>query len=528
MAVSLPVITTDIAAIPDYLTDGVEALVAPAGDIEQIAERVHRLIAMSPERKMAMIKRAHGFLDKKIGVDRTMQMLLDTWQDYSVDIFLVTFNTQEYNDKKETFEIIKRIFKYTTTPFTLTIIDNRSDEDFWDELNDMIKGYSNIRLIRKSENQYCGPASNIALELSDSEYAIYICSKEGFIKKHAWERVLLEYMRNHPNNMIAGHLSQMPSYIYGHEYEKHPDFKKFRNQNFAKNNPNRVFKHIQGGIYIIRREFIKKHGGFNPETPHGAMDIEMSYYSESLGYTLGEIPEVASITVKTLPNLPTILNERTVIAHPLTIQSITDDLDTLDKVHGKRCNVCGWKGKTFNIEHKKNNQQIKEICPTCQSTGFGRSILKLLANSHHIFRNEACIVLSDDPSLKKSLSKLFKPLFVEKNDRQFFSKLENSKVQIDCIILDSELVSNKRAINIWNKMIERLAPLGEIIFADALFQDDKKLNDAIKSKNETIREAVSSLDEQYAIEYIDYTSYCIAYDWRRFGRLSLIPKQTKS
>lgn len=511
MAVGLPVITTDIAAIPDYLTDGVEALVAPAGDVAKIAESVRQLIGMSAERKLAMIKRSQNFLDKKIGVEKTMQMLLDTWQFYTVDIFLVTFNTKDYDDRKETTEIINRIFKYTTTPFTLTIIDNDSDDDFWEQICNRVAGYSNVRLIRKRDNKYCGPASNIALELSDSEFAIYICSKEGFIKSHGWERTLLEHMRSNPNDAIAGHHSQMPSYIYGKEYENHPDFLKFRNPEFARKNPNRVFKHVQGGIYILRREFIKEHGGFNPQTPHGGMDIEMSYYMESLGYGLGEIPEVASLTVKTIPRLPVILSERTVIAHPLTVDSVANDLDLLVKHKGHSCNVCGWKGDAF-LSVAEQEQQ----CPSCHSIGFGRSVLKLLANNHHIYRSEKCLILSKDKSLKKVVRKLFKSVFIGENEKTFLEVLGKEKEGLGVIIIDSDMIPNDDTEIVWEMMLERLSITGEVIFSDASFQNVEKIDDLSRNK------VLSKADTQYCIKYEDFSSYCVAYDWRRFGRLTRV------
>ncbi|MCF6204917.1 MAG: glycoside hydrolase family 99-like domain-containing protein [Methylococcaceae bacterium] len=512
MAMGLPVITTDIAAIPDYLTDGVEALVAPAGNSEKLAEYVLKLKAMSPQRIAAMVKRSQQFLDKKIGVKQTMQMLLDTWQGYTLEIFLVTFNTEKYEDSAETFEIIKRIFKYTTTPFTLTIIDNNSDEEFWLELCEQVGIYPNVRLIRKTQNLYCGPSSNIALELSDSEFGIYICSKEGFIKSHGWERPLLEHMRNNPNDALAGHHAQMPKYIYGKEYLNHPDFAKFRNPEFAQENPERVFKHVQGGVFIIRRDFVAKHGGFNPATPHGGMDIEMSYYAESLGYGLGDIPEVASITVKTLPKLQTILTERTVVAHPLTIKNVNTQLDSIEKNKGQTCNMCGWKGSTFiNVE----NQGIQTLkCPKCSSTSFGRSLVRLLANNHHIYRKEKALVLSDDKSLKKFIEPFFDSLLITNDAELFYSTLKLSQKKLDLIIIDFSFIKEKPEL--WKNIIKSLSPIGEVIFTDSFFVDSEKTKPA-DSLNTSLNIAFSATAQRYLINYTNISSFCIGYDWRRLG-----------
>ncbi len=517
MAMGLPVITTDIAAIPDYLTDGVEALVAPAGDVEKIAEYVLKLKSMSSQKISAMVKRSQQFLNKKIGVKQTMQMLLDTWQGYTLEIFLVTFNTEKYEDSAETYEIIKRIFKYTTTPFTLTIIDNNSDDEFWLELCEQVGNYPNIRLIRKTQNLYCGPSSNIALELSDSEFAIYICSKEGFIKSHGWERPLLEHMRNNPNDALAGHHAQMPKYIYGNEYVDHPNFEKFRNPEFAEKNPERTFRHVQGGIFIIRRDFVAEHGGFNPATPHGGMDIEMSYYIESLGYGLGEISEVASLTTKTRPTLTAITSERTVIAHPFTIEAVTTEFDSLSKENGNKCNVCGWQGKLFIQETAKND--LIQKCPECQSTGFGRSIMKVLANSLHIYRGETCMVLTQDKSMQSFLSKLFKTVSVNQNDDDFLKALQEVEAQIDFCIVDPELMHDSKKAKLWQAVLAKLAPKGEILFADGLFEDDLFLHDATTATNKVLTSAMSKFDKKYTLEYLDYSSYCVAYDWRRIGKI---------
>ncbi len=505
IAADLPIITTDVSAIPDYLTNGVDAIVVPAKNKKTLADGVTKLLGMSPEQKSAMVKRSHNFLHKMVGVHKSMKVMLDTWENYTIDIILVTYNTSEYDDQNETFEIISRILKHTTTPFTLTIIDNNSDNKFWSKLSNRFIGYENIRIIRKYNNQYCGPASNIALELCKSEFAIYICSKEGFINKHGWERTLIDHMRENSDNVMAGHYSQMPNYIYGREYINHPEFSKFRNPDFAKNNPNKIFKHVQGGVYIIQKAFIKEHGGFNPATPHNGMDIEMSYYIESLGYELGEIPEVASITVKTLPKLPAILNENTVIAHPFSMKNINNDFDSLIKTNGHRCSICGWKGKLFEQGQK---------CPECYSTGFGRSLLKILSNNHHIYRNEKALILTSDPTVKEFTTPFFNSLLVTDNEEIFKSTLSISTAKLDLIIVDFDCI--KESTKLWKLMLTSLSEIGEVIFTDALFLDECSIG-ASKSRNTNIKNAFSSKQDNNIIKYTDFTSYCIAYDWRRFG-----------
>ena len=489
MAMGLPVITTDISAIPDYLTNYQEALIAPANHPEALAACVRELKSMPDIHRQDLIENAKIFLKKKIGVARTVQRLLDTWLDYRIEIFLVTFNTQKYDDREETFEIIRRIFEYTTTPFTLTIVDNQSDADFWQAIIKQVKGKSNVRLIRKQNNQYCGPASNIALELSDSEYAIYLCSKEGFIKDHGWERTLIEYMRSHSDEVIAGHPSYLPKYIYGHEYSQFPEFHKFRNQDYAQQNPEKIFAHIQGGVYIVKREFIAKHGGFNPLLPHGAMDIEFSYYIESLGYPLGVIPEIISITTKTLPKITMRLTEKTVVAHPLTLQTGVSVLDVL-KTNTQGCNICNWKGETLI----KNNDI--DLCPKCNSTGLDRMVAKYLAGNHHIYRNESLLTLGISHALTQILSSQFNLILRAENYEDFINKIEEQK-SINYFIIDLDLINKEEKTPLWDIVLNKLAHKGEVLFIG--YKPEKDIQN---------------------IKYINYSSQYFAYDWRKLAVLS--------
>ncbi len=505
MASSLPVITTDVSAIPDYLTDDVEAIVVPASDVGALVDGVNKLLSTPPEKLEAMVKRSKSFLRKMVDVEQSMGVMVDTWQSYSIDIFLVTYNTEDYEDRAETFEIIRRIFSKTTTPFTLTIVDNGSSPDFWEQLSELVSGHNNVRLIRKHQNQFCGPASNIALRMSDSKYAIYICSKEGFIKNHGWERSLIDFMRDRKDTVLGGHLSNIPTYVYGKEYINLPYFENFRNKDFALSHPEKPFLHVQGGVYILNREFYKEHGGFNDLVAHNGMDVEMSYYVESIGYKLGEIPEVASLTVKTRPTLNAILNERTVIAHPLTVETAKSDLDTLWKENGQRCNLCEWRGATFDNKNDFKNP-LHDQCPQCKSTPFGRSIYRVLSNDHHIHRKEKCILVSFDKALGKKAQSLFNVLSTVGTIDELKAAVKKGKQQIDFFIIDPSLFKEQSEDELWKSVLEGLALNGEVLFADSTFEENSVIHDTVS--------------DNVSINYLDFSSYCIAYDWRRIGRIT--------
>ncbi len=435
MAAGIPVIATSISAIPDYLRDGVEAILANPADPDDLCRAVERLLDMSPKRRSAMIASAHNFLRRKVGTGQTVRTLLDTWCGYSLDLILVTFNQEGYDDRDETFSIISRLLERTTSAFTLTIIDNDSDDDFWQGVLERARGNSNVRLIRRHTNALCGPATNMAFEMASGELAIYVCSKEGFVKDHGWERHLIQYMRSHPAVVMAGHKVYLPRFTYGAELARHPEFSKFRNPEFAQTHPARPFGHVQGGLFIARRESFLDLGGFNPSTPQANMDVEMSYYLESEGRPLGEIPELASVTVKTLPRLLAILDERTVAAHPLTNHSVKEQLDVLLDAKRRHCNLCGWSGAAFQANVRSPDEST---CPKCGSTPYGRLVFRVLANDHRIYRDERCALLSHDTGLAAALSNQMFKLDVHESDPVLFAtSLSRAESGFACILLDT-------------------------------------------------------------------------------------------
>jgi len=501
MAAGRPVIASAISAVPDYLTDGVTTLLVPPKDAEALANTVRKLLAMPTNQRAAMCRRATEFLRRSVGTSQTMKVLLDEWLGNPVDIFTVTFNREGHDDRSSTFEIIDRILARTTSNFVLTIVDNGSERDFVEQLKDRAKGRENVRLILKSQNLFVGPASNVALAHAEGEFAIYVCSKEGFVKRHGWDRVLIDYMQAHPDVAIGGHISFLPKYVLGREYAALPWFDNFRNQEFAKRFPNRHFGHVQGGIFIVRRNTVLECGGFNPLVPHNGTDIELSYYLESLGHKLGEIAELPSVTVRTLPGLRAYLDENTVAAHPLTIDSVAYDLDRLDAAVGRKCNICGWLGQSF-----EETAHEHAICPTCGSTGFGRAVYRLLAGNWRLFRGLSCAILSSDESLEKAARWWFSVTVFTQSVEGFDAAL--AKTSSACIIVDSRLAGDgAQAATHLRRWWDLLSDEGIII------------------ASEPVMEAGSAFDlDQLARiarlgEMISLSSAVSALDWRRLWLL---------
>ncbi len=236
-----------------------------------------------------------------------------------IDIILIT-----YHEKiPEVSEVIERIYHYTATPFNLIIVDNKSSPRMMHRLWALRKNHSNITLVRNAKNKYACYATNQGLSLSHSPYVFYICSHECFIMDRGWETDCIEFMEQNPRVGIAGHRLQSPVYPTGAKYIEQEWFQRFRNPEFARNNPEREFFHVQGGFFVLRKKMYDEIGGFNEYIVHAAMDIEYSYYAESMGWQLGDVPSAFILYKTTLPNIehydPTIK-----VYHPLTLEKLKE------------------------------------------------------------------------------------------------------------------------------------------------------------------------------------------------------------
>jgi len=461
MAAGRPVIASSVSAIPDFLRDMVEAILVEPKDPEAFASGVLRLLAMTPERRAAMNFEARRFLQERIGVDKTMQVYLDTWRNNPVAIFLVTYNTTRYDHRSEATEIIKRVIRHTTTPYTLTIIDNGSDYEFRKMLIEISTDKPQVRLILKEENLFCGPASNIALEYGDAPLAIYLCSNEAFIGHHGWERVLINHMRKHPKEVLAGTRVHLPKYTLGRELAGYPDFGKFRNPEFASQQPDRPFTHVQGGAFVLRRGAVALYGGFSPAMPQGGMDVEFSYFLESVGAQLGNVPQLASVTTKTLPGLSAMVDEFTSVAHPLTRDTVRSILDGRKGMASGICNICG-----ELLGPPASDGTMPGQCAKCGSTPFGRTIYRRLANDWRIHRGGRAVLVTSDRALGSALGeRMFRLAHAPGSVEAACAELVDAQGTMDLVVLDPDCVADKLEY-LWDAALSALQPAGLLLYTD--------------------------------------------------------------
>ncbi|MDP1553245.1 MAG: glycosyltransferase, partial [Methanobacteriaceae archaeon] len=230
MAYGIPVITTNVSCIPEFVINDYCGFTVDSNDPIALANKIRHVKNIDKNQLFMILKRAQSQVQKNSSVDETIETMIDIWLNKRIDLFMVTHQKNQYKDIKSLKEILDRIFKYTNTEFDLTIVDNDSDVDFKNFIVDYIESKTNVRLIFLKSNLLCGPASNIALESMGNEFALYICSNEGFILKPGFERKALNYMRKQQDVAIAGTLAYAPHYYNGKTYKDNAFFENFRNK----------------------------------------------------------------------------------------------------------------------------------------------------------------------------------------------------------------------------------------------------------------------------------------------------------
>lgn len=369
MASGVPVLATAISGIPDLVKDEVTGIVCEATE-ESIVDAVRRFYAMPEGQVQAIVDDGLALIRRDFDVVALASVLLRLWRQQTIDVLIVS-----WNNLPQLREVVSRLQKFTQMPFHLLICDNGSSPDVLAYLCRIHAEHDNTTVILNRQNAYVGPGTNLCLERGSSDYAVYVCGKEGFVLDYGWEKRLVRFMDAHPKVGLAGTQCYSPSYLTGARYpEAIPLFAKFRNQEFATANPDRRFSHVQGGFFVIRRAMYGEIGGFSDEVPHSYTDVEYSFYAESRGWELGTAPGLLALFNKTRPGLFSRIDESVAAAHPPRLEDLPL-LDRIAQVQAAHCNLCGWHDDAFAIV------EDAPTCPDCGSRPADRSLYRYLAES---------------------------------------------------------------------------------------------------------------------------------------------------
>ena len=425
MAAGLPVLATEIGGLGELVVDGLTGVTVPAAEPEALADAILRYFALAPEQVAAMGRAGIATVAERYRIDRLMRVLTRTWENRGVDLVIVA-----WNNPAELVEVIDRLHRFTASPFHLVVVDNLSGDETRRLLVAEQRRRPSMTLVLNDQNAFVGPGTNRAMAEGSSDVVIYVCGKEGFALAPGWELPFVHALAEDPTVGLAGTLCHAPSYLTGKDYPSGVRlFDRFRNPAFAAENPDRPFEHVQGGLFAIRRAMVDAIGGYSDAVPHDYTDVEFSYYAESEGWRLAEVPGILSLYRKTRPGLMERIDERVLAAHPPTLA----DLPALDAIAGGRarhCNLCGWTGPAFLAEGPGHGEYAaggrgtvardtpyatgsgpaapaRARCPGCGSSPADRAVYAVLAASPWLNRRLPGLVVGAGAKLAEILARQF-------------------------------------------------------------------------------------------------------------------------
>jgi glycosyltransferase involved in cell wall biosynthesis/GT2 family glycosyltransferase len=448
MAARLPVLTTGLSGIPDLVEDNLTGIVCNAEPLA-IAERIRTFYALSDTAVTGMIEAAYQHVRRNFSSEFLIDTLLRVWTNNRVDLMIVS-----WNGPAELAEIIRRLRQNTSMPYHLIVCDNGSGPETLALLQKVYAEDPAATIILNRENALVGPGTNICLEKGQGEFAIYVCGKEGMTTGWGWERSFIETMRADPAIGLAGTIGHSPSYLYGRDYPRAvATFPHFRNPDFASRNAERIFGHVQGGFFVIRRAMYEQIGGFSEAVPHNHTDVEYSYYAESCGWTLGTVPGVMALYNKTRPALLHRVDEHHHALHPPTLDQLPA-LDRIAKAEVKHCNLCGTSSPRFLPP------EDEATCPHCGSDRLARTVFRALADSTLLYRRLAALAIDLPPSLEPFWKEQFQGKILTGGDvAQKGSGFANGRLMLVGIF--GEAVAE----NLWAEAARVLAPGGTLMVA---------------------------------------------------------------
>lgn len=372
-AQNTPLMATRSPATNGHLRDGVSVFTIPAADTEAITARLKEIVELSPACLSRVADNARQELEAEIGTVLNASAL-DCMMNPAIDIVMVA--TDDIAWRHFTL-LVDDLFIHTSLPFTLHVVDNGCSAENSEQIRLLTCRYPNVEVYRFGKMVGLGVASNRVFEKCTGRYIIYICANEGAVVGRGWERSMVNFMVLHDEVALGGTLVSSPQWLTGAEYTCQPWFHKFRKQEFAYAHPKREFAHIQGGLYILRRKAFEEFGGFH--LPHNHMDVEYSYYLESKGARIAEIPSILSLSAKTRPKFHAHLDERVRAVHPVIhdderglLASIGNPFVMQDSLY---CNIRG--EGVRSVEESLCSGARAETT----STGFTRAVYRYLALS---------------------------------------------------------------------------------------------------------------------------------------------------
>lgn len=152
------------------------------------------------------------------------------------------------NQKEVTETFIQSLFQFTKSNFELIITDNESDEETAEYLNQLVKTYENISLIRNKRNVGFGASHNTAVRRAKGRYFAVLNNDIEFFEP--WDEKLLDLFQD-PEVYQVGPANGVCNTLT-------PDAKGVFDQNRC-NDPD----YIEASCMIMRTKQARKYGPFD-------------------------------------------------------------------------------------------------------------------------------------------------------------------------------------------------------------------------------------------------------------------------
>jgi len=290
----------------------------------------------------------------------------------------VRFVLVTYERAAEVREVLRALERHARMRYALTVVDNRSGPEVQALLRDTRERHPEMSVVRNFQNRFCGGATNQALALTREPYVIYLCAHECFVLQDGFDERCVTFMEAAPRVAQAGHLIASPAYADGRGYQALSTFEHFRNPDYAEKRRDDRFFHVQGVFYVLRMEAVRRSGAFNPAIPHDHMDVEYSYFLESEGWEIADLPFVMSIHRNTRPRIEG-YDPGHAVYHPLTPAEARgyEAQASAQALRGRSCAACGWKGPCFDASDGASAHAAAhgdDLCPACGSRPCHRAL----------------------------------------------------------------------------------------------------------------------------------------------------------
>lgn len=452
MAARVPVLATNLSGIPDVVEDGITGILCEPTP-ECIAEGIRRYYAMDTLQVRAMIEEASKRVTKRHDARRLVDTLRRVWDNITVDIVIVA-----WNNLRELRMVVDAVLANTATPYHLIICDNMSrKERVGAYLDELWAKEDRVTVLHNNKNAMVGPGTNLALAQGTSDIAIYVCGKEGVSFANGWEMSFIRAFKADDIGMV-GSLGYSPSYLTGQQYPTGIRlFDKFRNKDFAASKSTRIFRHIQGGLFAIRRRMFDEIGGFSDDVPHDYTDVEYSFYAESRGWRLEDAEHVLALFNKSRPSLSQRFREDITVAHPV-LPSQLEDFSAVIRGQKRHCNICDWFGDEFSPSTM--------ACQSCGSLPQDRTLYRWLSDSTYLFRRLPALSVGLHGKMQKVWAEQFQGPqltirdFVEELERN--GRLPNSPGRLRVAALQIQ-DTDEAKFGLMAKEVQRLLPAGGLV-----------------------------------------------------------------